>query len=294
MKINKILAFILSLSIIGGSVPFGTELAESFLITANAESEESTEVTEGYLTFKVYSDHAEVSGCDESAEGEIIIPSEINGVPVTIIGKDSFNNRNKITSVTISEGVKSIEYRAFYSCVNLESADMPESLTSIDGCAFYYCKSLTTVKVPKNVTTIGDGAFADCRSLTSITILNPACDIYDERYTIASVGYSSLASYFNGTIYGYADSTAQAYAEKYGCTFEVLSDNVTLSGDANGDGKVTLADCVAVLQYVANKEKYPLDETAIANADVYNKGDGLTGMDALTIQQYDSGIISSF
>lgn len=65
----------------------------------------------------------------------------------------------------------------------------------------------------------------------------------------------------------------------------------TLYGDANNDGKVTLADAVAVLQYVANKEKYPLSESALDCADVYKRGDGVTGMDALTIQQYDSGTI---
>ena len=63
-------------------------------------------------------------------------------------------------------------------------------------------------------------------------------------------------------------------------------------GDANGDGKVSLADAVAILQYVSNKEKYPISEEALILADVYNKGDGLTGMDALMIQQYDSGAIS--
>ena len=67
----------------------------------------------------------------------------------------------------------------------------------------------------------------------------------------------------------------------------------TLYGDANSDGKVTLADAVAVLQYVANKEKYPLSDYALDCADVYKRGDGVTGMDALTIQQYDSGTIKS-
>jgi len=72
-----------------------------------------------------------------------------------------------------------------------------------------------------------------------------------------------------------------------------VSDSDILYGDANLDGKVTLADCVAVLQFIANKEKYPLEEQALINADVYNHGDGISGKDALMIQKYDSKNISS-
>jgi len=66
-----------------------------------------------------------------------------------------------------------------------------------------------------------------------------------------------------------------------------------LYGDANEDGKVTLADCVAILQYIANKEKYPLTKQALLNSDVSGNNDGVTANDALIIQQYDSGKYNS-
>ena len=65
-----------------------------------------------------------------------------------------------------------------------------------------------------------------------------------------------------------------------------------LLGDANLDGKVTVADAVALLQYIANKDKYPLAAEARSSADVYARGDGITASDALTIQRVDSGLIS--
>ena len=61
-------------------------------------------------------------------------------------------------------------------------------------------------------------------------------------------------------------------------------------GDANCDGRVTLGDVLAVLQYVANEEKYPLTEEGINNADVYLRGDGITSMDAVAIQEVDTGL----
>jgi len=75
-------------------------------------------------------------------------------------------------------------------------------------------------------------------------------------------------------------------------TTTVTSENKTIFGDANCDEKVSLADAVAILQYVANKEKYFLTVQGLDNADVFGRGDGITGNDALSIQKYDSGSIN--
>lgn len=64
----------------------------------------------------------------------------------------------------------------------------------------------------------------------------------------------------------------------------------TTPGDANNDGKVNVADAVAVLQFIANKEKYPLDENGKANADC-DGITGITGSDAIHIQKIDAGVI---
>ncbi len=65
---------------------------------------------------------------------------------------------------------------------------------------------------------------------------------------------------------------------------------VTLSGDANCDGVVTMADAVMILQNLANSSKYPITAEGIANADVDGEK-GVTAMDALTIQKFDSGLV---
>ncbi|MBQ8960271.1 MAG: RICIN domain-containing protein [Ruminococcus sp.] len=64
-------------------------------------------------------------------------------------------------------------------------------------------------------------------------------------------------------------------------------------GDANCDDFVNLNDAVAILQHVANEKKYGLTEEGLANADVYDPGDGVTGMDALAIQMLDAELIES-
>ncbi len=64
-------------------------------------------------------------------------------------------------------------------------------------------------------------------------------------------------------------------------------------GDANGDKDVTLADALLILQNIANSKKYPIEDKYVKQCDVYNSGDGLTPMDALSIQKLDSKFISS-
>ncbi|MBQ8959935.1 MAG: carbohydrate-binding domain-containing protein [Ruminococcus sp.] len=68
-------------------------------------------------------------------------------------------------------------------------------------------------------------------------------------------------------------------------------DNVNVHyGDANLDNNVNLNDAVAILQYAALPAKYSLTDEALNNADVYKRGDGVSGMDALAIQWVDAGV----
>lgn len=67
----------------------------------------------------------------------------------------------------------------------------------------------------------------------------------------------------------------------------------SLYGDANSDGKVTVADATAILQYIANKDKYDLTPQGKVNADIVDKGDGVTPKDALAIRMIDAKTISA-
>lgn len=70
-------------------------------------------------------------------------------------------------------------------------------------------------------------------------------------------------------------------------------ETAVLYGDANCDEKVTVADAVAILQFLGNRDKYELSDQGKINADVYDVGDGITARDALSIQRLDAGLISS-
>ena len=230
----------------------------------------------------------------------IVIPDEIDGLPVTEIAEGAFARcknledvvfpngiteipdsvfygSRKIKSVTIPNGVTAIGATAFYDCVSLEDIKIPESVRVIKDGAFASCISLKNVTLPESVTTIEEAAFQLCDGLTDITIENPECDIDDTYRTICANGRDDMKNsvFYYGTIHGYTGSTAEAYAEKFGYKFDAIdvSDGELLQGDADVNNEVGLSDVITVAKYNLNNELYPLaNETAFANADMNSDG----------------------
>ena len=60
-------------------------------------------------------------------------------------------------------------------------------------------------------------------------------------------------------------------------------------GDANCDGKMTIADATAILQHIANRDKFGLSQQGLLNGDVDGTA-GITANDALVIQKVDAGL----
>ena len=105
--------------------------------------------------------------------GSVSIPETVtnNGTEysVTKIGESAFKG-SAVTSVSMPEGITSIDYNAFSGCQNLETVALPESLTIFGFRAFESCKLLKTIKIPSGVTAIPGSCFYCCSSLESVTI----------------------------------------------------------------------------------------------------------------------------
>jgi hypothetical protein len=67
-----------------------------------------------------------------------------------------------------------------------------------------------------------------------------------------------------------------------------------IAGDANNDSAVSIADAAAILQYIANPDKYGLSGKGMMQADVVGNGNGITVDDAIAIQKLDAKIIDDF
>lgn len=101
------------------------------------------------------------------SDANVIIPSEIKGVPVVRIGVGAFEYKY-ISGVTIPEGVTAIEERAFNGCSHLCGVTLPGTLTTIGLAAFEYCYSLVSIKIPDGVDTIGGYAFYGTQNLRTV------------------------------------------------------------------------------------------------------------------------------
>lgn len=91
----------------------------------------------------------------------VVIPKEINGLPVTSIGKKAFIN-STVSKVILPDTVIAILEEAFSGCRQLCHIDLPNSLKIIQNSAFNSCAILTDVNMPPKLSTIGDFCFANC------------------------------------------------------------------------------------------------------------------------------------
>ena len=102
--------------------------------------------------------------------GDVVIPATIDEKRVASIGSGAFYQCDRITRVTIPDGVTSIGDAAFAGCRSLISVIMPDSVIDVGNNAFGGCDQLIDVKLSNSLKSIGDQAFASCSSLTNMTI----------------------------------------------------------------------------------------------------------------------------
>ncbi|AAM07636.1 cell surface protein [Methanosarcina acetivorans C2A] len=160
------------------------------------------------------------------SDGIVIIPAEIEGLPVTTIGASAFYGCSAPTTVTIPNSVTTIGDSAFQDCSALTTVSIPDSVTTIGDNAFMSCSALTTVNIPDSVTTIGNYAFQDCSALTTVTIGSGVTTIG----TSAFQDCSALATVTIGS--GVTTIGTSAFQDCSALTTVTIPDSVTTIGDS--------------------------------------------------------------
>ena len=92
----------------------------------------------------------------------LTIPEEIDGIPITSIAPNAFQDIFNIGIVEIPNSVTSIGNRAFGGCQLLEIINIGNNVTTIEQYAFNNT-AIREVFIPKNVATIGEYAFISNR-----------------------------------------------------------------------------------------------------------------------------------
>lgn len=170
---------------------------------------------------------------------EIIIPNS-----VTHIGAYAFRQCYSLESINLSENMPIIEMGTFENCFSLQSILIPDSVTQICDNAFCRC-DLKSIKIPISVERIGESAFY---GTNRIIIQNANCLI--DGNILTGRNYTGTTDIFDGIIYGYADSTAQEFAEKNEYTFKIYDPTIRIHGDCNDDGILSIADAVLLQKWL--------------------------------------------
>ncbi len=211
------------------------------------------------MEYEIHDGSIWICGYTRDLPDDLVIPSEIDGLPVTYIDYSAFGSA-KMTSVYIPDSVTSFAFSAFSACTTLTSVRLPEGLETIGSYMFSSCNSLTEIHIPETVTKIGDGAFTGCEKLKEFNIpkgvtkipvqMMDGCRaltsfvVPDQITTIewtAFQGCSNLESIVipenvtlirkdtfrfcdKLTIYGAAGSYAESYAREMSIPFRVLGE----------------------------------------------------------------------
>ena len=99
--------------------------------------------------------------------GDVVIPSVLNGFPVTSVSAYAFYNCAGITGVTVPDSVTNISTTAFSGCTGLVKVKLGDGLRYLGAQVFKGCSSLESVTFGSGLVEVCDFAFQSCTSLKS-------------------------------------------------------------------------------------------------------------------------------
>lgn len=212
------------------------------------------EISGGYIYFD--KSKRTVTDCSINATSAVI-PNQIANITVKSMGRGAFDSCNLLTSVTLPEGITSIEDEAFDNCRALTEIIIPAGVMSIGVNALRGCYSLTDIiveeenqnyasengvlfdkakktliqypdakngtgyEIPEGIVTIGESAFSNCKLLEEVTIPG----------TVEKIERSAFASCVNLKQVEIPDSVisigAYAFDACSSITYLKLSNNIT-------------------------------------------------------------------
>ena len=175
---------------------------------------------------------APIAVIEAIATGSLRTANVIGGEEIT---EELFANAKNLTSVTLSDSIKTIGKEAFAGCSALKSIDMgaASKLTVIGEGAFAGCEMLTSFTLPENASEIGEGAFEGCVRLveivngTSLTI------------TLGSDELGGIAKYAYGII---SKDDASKLLTEGNFVFYKGNDSMLLIAYTGANSVVTLPD----------------------------------------------------
>lgn len=231
------------------------------------------------FTYVNHGDSIEITGFDNSVS-DVVIPSEIEGLPVTAISVGAFY-LSTITSIEVPDSVTSIGEMAFLGCTSLKSVKLSTGVAKIEKNAFGSCSALQEIQVAKDnpnfsslngvlyskkqdtlviypaaktdaayiipscVTSVAMYAFSENPYLETLTIPNSLIKVGDSAFYNCK---NLRAVSYNGTEEEWNQITIGLLNEKL--TGATIQYQERIIGDVNADGAFTVSDVVLLQKWL--------------------------------------------
>ena len=201
------------------------------------------------LTYKVFGEHCSLTDAQLSNDiKELILPDDINGYPVTEIGKKCFEF-NTLRSIKLPSGLISIGNSAFVGAKKLELINIPSSVRVIESQVFFGCERLSKVVLNEGVKNIDAWQlFQNCN--------NMVCLYLPESLTSGRLSAACINK--NCVIYAPIGSYAYEWAEGNGYKYvacENPEDMPDVKYESKGDFEYQLFGGEAVVFSYLGKDR---------------------------------------
>lgn len=257
------------------------------------------------FTYVNHGDSIEITGFNNSVS-DVVIPSEIEGLPVTAISVGAFY-LSTITSIEVPDSVTSIGEMAFLGCTSLKTVKLSTGVAKIEKNAFGSCSALQEVQVAKDnpnfssldgvlyskaqdtlviypaaktdaaytipggVTSVAMYAFSENPYLETLTIPNSLIKVGDSAFfnckNLRSVSYNGTEEEWNQITIGLLNEKLTGANIQY---------QERILGDVNADGALTISDVVLLQKWLL---AVPDTQLADWKAADFNEDQTLNGFD---------------
>lgn len=134
-----------------------------------------------------------VTGIGNCKDSVVVIPRELNGIPVTEIKRYAFADCKDIDAVSIPDTVTVIQSHAFAGS-SIKRIFIPDSVTQIGDSAFAECRKLTELILPNSLTSVGSRFVSGTSSLSEIIIPQSLTRIGNDSFANSGIRALSLHS----------------------------------------------------------------------------------------------------
>jgi len=229
---------------------------------------------------------------------QLVIPSRYERKPVSEVAYGGFESCNKVKSVIITSGIKTIGSGAFGHCEELTEVFLPDGLTAVGQTAFLGCDKLKSVRLPDTLSEVGSDAFP-YNDIFEYTVYENARYLGNENNPylyfkgVVDKNISSVSIHGETKIIGY-----NAFYNCKNLTGITLSDNIVSIGDeAFSDcqslSSVTVPDSVESIGYSVFQNCISFTEfTLPSSIAVINDGmfSGCKNLTSVTLPETVTGI----